>query len=234
MAWYGKRLNKLNLTQQKHAFTNQKCTTSQNKHKKTKARFSRVLWHPAWKWRGPILNLVLHKFVLLTYVDTYQLTYSPGTHTQQEVPKAKTRVVVSTFYNETNNNNHFYSPLSGTTRVSRYQKKHSPTHRPDHDPIFISFFHILRSIASTLFKLRAWQSFCTTSLYVPFGLPLGLEPSTSYSIHFFDQSVSSFRNTCPYHCNLFCCSTKIISSIPSLSVNSLLGTPYFTLTLHIQ
>jgi len=24
----------------------------------------------------------------------------------------------------------FYSPLSGTTRVSRYKKKHSPTHHP--------------------------------------------------------------------------------------------------------
>jgi len=28
----------------------------------------------------------------------------------------------------------FYSPLSGTTQVSRYQKKHSPTHHPDHPP----------------------------------------------------------------------------------------------------
>jgi len=37
-------MEKLNLTQQKHAFTNQKkCTTTQNKHKKTKARFSRLL-----------------------------------------------------------------------------------------------------------------------------------------------------------------------------------------------
>jgi len=24
----------------------------------------------------------------------------------------------------------FYGPLSGTTQVSRYQKKHSPTHHP--------------------------------------------------------------------------------------------------------
>ena len=70
----------------------------------------------------------------------------------------------------------FYGPLSGTTRVSRYQKKHSPTHRPDRHPIFISFFHLPRSIASSLFKLRAWQSFYTTSLHVLFGLPLGLEP----------------------------------------------------------
>jgi len=31
----------------------------------------------------------------------------------------------------------FYGPLSGTTQVSQYQKKHSPTHHPDHYPIFI-------------------------------------------------------------------------------------------------
>ena len=63
----------------------------------------------------------------------------------------------------------FYGPLSGTTRVSRYQKKHSPTHHPDHHPIFFSFFHLPRSIGSSLFKLRASQSFCTTFLHVLFG-----------------------------------------------------------------
>ena len=120
-----------------------------------------------------------------------------------------------------------------TTRVSRYQKKHSPTDHPDNHPIFIRFFHLPRSIASSLFKLRVWQSFCTTSLHVCFGLPLGLEPSTSYSIHFFTQSVSSFHSTCPYHHNLFCCSINTIS-IPSLSLNSLLGILSFTLTLHIH
>jgi len=40
----------------------------------------------------------------------------------------------------------FYGPLSGTTLVSWYQKKHSPTHHPDHHPVFISFFHLPRSI----------------------------------------------------------------------------------------
>ena len=54
-------------------------------------------------------------------------------------------------------------PLSGTTQVSLYlKKKHSPTHHPD-QPIFISLFHLPRSIASSLY---AWQSFCTTSLHV--------------------------------------------------------------------
>jgi len=100
----------------------------------------------------------------------------------------------------------FYSPLSGTIQVRRYQKKHSPTHHPDHHPIFISFFHLPRSIASSLFKLRAWQSCCTTSFHVLYGLPLGLEPSTSYSIHFFTQTVSSFRSMCPYQ---ICTGTNI-------------------------
>jgi len=120
----------------------------------------------------------------------------------------------------------FYGPLSGTTWVSRYQKKHSPTHHPDHHPIFISFFHLPRSIASSLFKLRAWQSLCTTSFHVLFGLPLGLEPSTSYSIHFFTQSVSSFCSTWPYHRNQFCCSINIISPILVF-----LSTPYLKLCL---
>jgi len=96
-------------------------------------------------------------------------------------------------------------------------EEHSPTHHPDHHPTLISFFHLLPSTVPSMFNLRAWQSFCTSSVQVLFGLLLGLEPSTSYSIHFFIQSVSSFRNTYPCHRNLFCCSTKIVSSIPSLS-----------------
>jgi len=62
-------MEKRNLTQQKHTFTNQKkCTTTQNKHKRTKARFSCLLRHPAWKRAGSILVLALHKSV------TYLLT----------------------------------------------------------------------------------------------------------------------------------------------------------------
>jgi len=32
----------------------------------------------------------------------------------------------------------FYGPLSGATRVSWYQKKHSPTHHHDHHPIYLA------------------------------------------------------------------------------------------------
>ena len=93
----------------------------------------------------------------------------------------------------------FYCPLSGTTRVSQYQKKHSPTHHPDHHPIFISFFHLPRSIASSLFKLHAWQSFCTTSFHVLFGLPLGLpalflQENPWDKLHRFLKSRTPFRS----------------------------------------
>jgi len=112
--------------------------------------------------------------------------------------------------------------LSGTTRVSQYNKKHSPTHTYyGHQSSLICFLHLLDSMASSLFNLPAWQSFSTISVQFFFGLLLGLAPSTSYSIHFFTQSLSSF---CPYHHNLFCCSSENMSSNPSLPLNSLLGT----------
>jgi len=55
-----------------------------------------------------------------------------------------------------------YGPLSGTIRVSQYQKEsftHSPHTYRDHRPSFINFLHlpVLQSIASSLFSLSAWQ-----------------------------------------------------------------------------
>jgi len=84
-------------------------------------------------------------------------------------------------------------PSHLTTQVSLYQKKHTPTQiYPDHQPPFISFLHLQWSIASFLFNLCAWQSFCTTSLQVLFGLPLGLEPPL-HTPHIYS----------PNHCLLF-------------------------------
>ena len=95
----------------------------------------------------------------------------------------------------------FNEPLSGTISIGWYQKEHSPTHTHHvRRTSFINFLHLLRPIASSLFNLHAWQSFSTTSLQVLCGLPLGLE--ASHPIHFFNQSSSPFRNTCPYHCSL--------------------------------
>jgi len=79
------------------------------------------------------------------------------------------------------------------------------------------------------------------SLHNLFPCPLW---STSWSgalhllFHTFLHPISDFFcSTCPYrwYCrNLFCCSINIISSIPSLSLDSLLGTLSFTLILHIH
>jgi len=89
--------------------------------------------------------------------------------------------------------------LSRTIWVSRYQKKHSPTHTfCGHQSSLICFFHLLPSVLFSLFNLRDWQSLCTISVQVFFDLSLGLAPSTSYSIHFFTQSLSSFCSTCAF------------------------------------
>jgi len=75
--------------------------------------------------------------------------------------------------------------------------------------------HNNRSIASSLFNLCARQSFYTTSLP-------SLWPGTLHFIlhTFLHPIIIFFSQPCPYHRNLFCCSTEIVSSIPSLSLNS--------------
>ena len=55
--------------------------------------------------------------------------------------------------------------------------------------------------------------------------------SISYSIHFFTQLLSSFCSTCPYHGNLFCCNTNIMSSNPSHFLNPSLGSDIHLTTL---
>jgi len=93
----------------------------------------------------------------------------------------------------------FNGRLSGTTRVGRYQKKHSPAHtHPGQRTSFITFRHLQWSAASSLFSLRAWQFSRTTSFQILFGLPLGM--------HFFTQSSSST-------CKLFAYSPASVTAI---------------------
>jgi len=63
LAWYGK--TKPNTTKAHIHQSKEMYNTKQTQ--KTKARFSRLLQHPARKWRGPILVLVLHN-LSLTYL----------------------------------------------------------------------------------------------------------------------------------------------------------------------
>ena len=83
----------LNLTQQNHIHGSKKCTTTQNKHKKPKpdlvASYDIGLGNGEgllWFWRFTNLSL--------THLDTYPLTYSPGTHSA--VPDTSVRSLMTT------------------------------------------------------------------------------------------------------------------------------------------
>jgi len=67
---------KLKQTQRKQTCIRNKKYYNIKLTQETKARFSRLLQHPTWKRRRPILVLALHKFV------TYLLTYSRRTQTK--------------------------------------------------------------------------------------------------------------------------------------------------------
>ena len=129
----------------------------------------------------------------------------------------------------------YFGEMFFSDQVSRYQKKHSPiyTYR-DHQSSLILLPQSIMIHGILSVQFTCLTVFFTISHQVFFGLPLGLAPSTSYSIYFFTQSLSSFRSTCPHHRSLFCCSTEIMSSKPSLPLNSLLGTLSCSLTPHIH
>jgi len=76
--------------------------------------------------------------------------------------------------------------LSGTTQVSQYQKKHSPTHTcRGHQLTPICLLHLLRSTASSPFNLRARQSFSTISVLGLPGSPPDRHPPhhTPHTLH---------------------------------------------------
>ena len=92
-------------------------------------------------------------------------------------------------------NNPFNGPLSRLTRVSQYQWKHSLSHTLSSWHI-ITFLHFRRPQHLSCIFVGCDNLFLT-SLQLFFGLPLGLTPSTSKSMHFFTESFSSFLQT--YH-----------------------------------
>jgi len=156
-------------------------------------------------------------------------TYENGGHDMILNKISRYRMILRTgMYSNTHTHNHFMALwiLSWTT--------HSPTDTYcGHQLSLICFLYLLWSMASSLFNLHPWQ--CLPQfLQVFFDLPLGLVPFTSYSIHFFTQSLSSFHSRCLYHRNLFCCSTEIMSSDASLSLNPLLVTLSCSLMPHIH
>ena len=119
----------------------------------------------------------------------------------------------------THTHNHFMALriLSGTTWVSRYQKKHSPTHTyRGNQSSLICFLHLLWSMASSLFNLCAWVFF--HNLSPSFLWSASWLRTLHFIFHTFLYPIIVFLcSTCPYHCNMFCCSTEIMSFNPSVS-----------------
>jgi len=67
---------------------------------------------------------------------------------------------LSVFRNDTHNNNdRFMALCPGLPVWASTRRNIHPLTYPDHHPIFISLFHLPQSIASSLFKLHASQSF---------------------------------------------------------------------------
>jgi len=130
------------------------------------------------------LYLILDKCWILLYIDNYHVKSGYQLYGNYSKSYASTLIlyqwysaqVFIPFHSATqqHTHNHFTALwiLSGTTRVSRYQKKHSPTYTyRGHQSSLICFIHLLRSMTSSLFNPRTWQSFSTISLQVFFGLP---------------------------------------------------------------
>jgi len=71
----------------------------QNKHKKTKGRFSHLLRHLAWKQRGPILVSALHKFI--TYLLRHLPVYLQPRDPHGQILQQYMLLVVLVLYNGT-------------------------------------------------------------------------------------------------------------------------------------
>ena len=100
--------------------------------------------------------------------------------------------------------------------------------------ILICLLHLLRSMASSLFNPRALRSFSTMSLQVFFSLPLGLAPP----LHTLQIS-SPNHNLITAHAHTIATCFALVprlcmSSNPSLSLNSLLGTLSCSFMPHIH
>jgi len=135
---------KLNLTQQKHTFTNQKNV----QHKKATAGFSHLLRHSAWKWRGSILVSAIHK--LVTYKPTYIQPRDPhadNTQTYKALDQWQISDFITRLYLTTKLQ---YATVHVATATHRINKHGFGTnfplqaHKLQILPLFCSLFRVLK------------------------------------------------------------------------------------------
>ena len=179
------------------------------------------IWHEFPQRRGMLQTAILHlplplQMIAMKHIQQHWHIIWP--HCETTIVKSKKEKISTLLlivvlcphtrtHARTHTHTHTHNRLTavglGQPGVGRYQKKQSPTHtHPGHRTSFINFLHLLQSIASSVFSLHAWQSSLTTSLQVLFCLPLGLGPSTSYSMHFFTQHHKDSQLHYPTYCVL--------------------------------
>jgi len=119
----------------------------------------------------------------------------------------------------------FYCPLSWTTRVNRFQKNHSRTHLSWSSSNLYQLFPstMIHSILPSLFNLRAWQCFCTTSFQVLHLILIHSLPNQCRLFATHDHTIAACFAVVPRLCHLFL-----------VSLSTVLGTLSFTLTSHIH
>ena len=131
---------------------------------------------------------------------------------------------------------------SGTAWLGRYEKKHSPTHtHPDRQTSFINFLHLLWSVASSLFSLRAWQSFPQPLSRSSLVFLLVLDPQlhtlciSSPNHHLLFTAHAHTNAACfavvPMLCHLYLVSLSLSSLLVNLSFSSM---PPIHLTILVQ
>jgi len=138
-------------------------------------------------------------------------------------------------HTHTHTHNHFMALwiLSRTTRVSRYQKKHSPTHTHRGYQSSLSTFSVYYDLWHPPYSIHVLYSLFPQSLS-KFSLVYHLAWHPPLHTPYISSPNLYLLFATHARRNLFRCSTEIMSSKPSLLLKSLLGTLSYNFTPHIH
>jgi len=131
--------------------------------------------------------------------------------------------------------NHFTARriLSRTTQVSWYQKKHSPTHTHRGDQSSLSASSMYYNPSHPPYSILVLYSLFPQSLS-KFSLVYLLARHHPLHTPYISSPNHYLLFATHAHTIAFCCSTEIMSSNPSIHLNSLLGTLSCNFTPHIH
>jgi len=123
-----------------------------------------------WQWHQlDHMQIICTSVQINNHISTLPLNFlQAGCPSCRPTNSVKALIATTLAYNTHTHNNNRFTALSGTTGVSQYQKKHSPTHNPDHHPTCIqsvlkadcwfrfSFCEFLGFSILNVFSVFAW------------------------------------------------------------------------------